>query len=69
MTREQLNSFLTEYEKLCKKHNAIITACGCCNSPGIIEIEVSKFSESLETHMDHLSTDPWQAVSPEKEGE
>ena len=25
--------FLNEYEKLCRKHNLSISACGCCDSP------------------------------------
>lgn len=37
--RDRLLGFASEYQAMCEKYNLEITACGCCNSPWLTEID------------------------------
>ena len=37
---EDKKSFLSEYNKLCKKHMFYLAGCGCCSSPYIDTLKV-----------------------------
>ncbi len=52
--KEKLESFLKSYKRLVKKHNAYISACGCCNSPWIIFCEEEIDKEYMESIISHL---------------
>ncbi len=40
--RTRVEAFALEYEALCRKHNLVISGCGCCGSPFLIELEHEK---------------------------
>lgn len=48
IVHERLMGFATEYVALCKKYNFTISACGCCNSPFLVEIDRSKEFAAIE---------------------
>ena len=48
--KEKLKSFFKEYQKICKKYGYFVTACGCCDSPWILDGD----EERLQIHFCHL---------------
>ena len=47
--------FLEEYMELCHKHSCYVGACGCCESPWIVErLDFDDLMGRLEEHEKHL---------------
>ena len=47
---EKVLSFLKEYKEFCQKYGLYVGACGCCNSPWIVEGN----REEIVDHLEHL---------------
>lgn len=62
MDQDKRELFLIEYKNLCKKHEMVIVACGCCDSPDICtkkDVDEWKyceetFEEILDANIKHL---------------
>jgi hypothetical protein len=37
MTRDQAAAFIAELTELTRKHGIAVSACGCCNSPWLLD--------------------------------
>lgn len=47
--------FLSLYEGLCRKYGLHISACGCCQSPWVVETKaVITEGDALQEHLRHL---------------
>lgn len=44
--------FLKEYQVICEKHNIIVTGCGCCDSPFLVNL--TEYTTPIEEHIEHL---------------
>ena len=66
---DNIDTFLTELEQLTRKHKLKISACGCCESPWVLELpdnetgpkyayRVNKYGESLTW------SKPWIVAPP-----
>lgn len=55
---KKLEAFLKDYQKIVKKHQLAISACGCCQSPWVCKIDsLGNFHSDrppLEDHLEHL---------------
>lgn len=48
---ERYRKFLKEYKELCLKYGIKVEACGCCDSPWMLEAYDEK---DIEEHIEHL---------------
>ena len=53
-------NFLKEYGELCVRYGIIITACGCCDSPWMIE---PRNNEEIRDNIIHLGEDQGHGFS------
>lgn len=51
MNKKKLDAFLKDYEEIIRKHNMIVFACGCCNSPFLVTPDEI---HPIEEHLEHL---------------
>jgi len=56
MSREKYDEFLVDYAKLIEKHRIFISACGCCGSPWVAEMDNDNpaYANTVEEIIDHL---------------
>lgn len=57
--RNRLKLFLDEYVRLCKKYNLVISACGCCDSPWVIEVVDGKIEDGVYCGKDIETSREW----------
>lgn len=54
MTKKE-QAFLKDYFELCEKHRMYITACGCCESPFLLNVgDVKTKNEYMAKHKAHM---------------
>ena len=68
--------FLKEYEKLCQKYKMGISACGCCDSPFLInhenEVEITniKYNKRLDiVTVEDMDLDKYIEIWEKERGE
>ena len=70
---QRIVAFLRDYMALCKKHNIIVDACGCCNSPYLVGNDVGAWSDRpdetekvcVDSIVAHLVNETWDASGGE----
>lgn len=53
--KARVDAFLAEYKSLCERHQLIINACGCCNSPMIESPHGMRGGPSVSENVEHLA--------------
>ncbi|RLG42596.1 MAG: hypothetical protein DRO05_00535 [Thermoproteota archaeon] len=48
---KRMKKFFNEYKKICQKYGVYVGACGCCDSPWLVE---SDNEEEIKYHLIHL---------------
>jgi hypothetical protein len=73
---DNIDAFLTELEQLTRKHKLKISACGCCESPWVLELEEKEMGKKYAYRVDERGealtwSKPWieRPLPPEPEPE
>jgi hypothetical protein len=66
---DNINAFLTELEQLTRKHKLKISACGCCESPWVLELPDKETGKSYAYRVDDNGeclkwSEPWIPLHP-----
>lgn len=52
---ERAKRFLEEYEAVCRKYGVYVGACGCCDSPWLVDVEDEEWKDDpTKEHLEHL---------------
>ena len=71
----QVEAFLAEYQAMCERHRMFVSACGCCGSPWLMDLDMAEKGHivigdmcNLPAHIAHLRGEALPEVQGASDG-